>query len=152
MTHCRALSLLYLCLAASMGMAGLYSDSASAAEEELTLLTIQGDLVGKIESLVGSNDPELIIRSYYDLLPEELQAEVAILRLRLSALVPDYQVAFAAADRAELVDVMDEFDVHLTQIRSIHAQEFTLEVVEILNNAYAEAYSMIGPEQSRQPE
>lgn len=143
MPRSRAWLLLQLSLIGAFCLASLCSLSATATDEELILLTIEGHLIGKLESLDEANDAALIINAYYDFLPEAVHTEIEALRLQLSELIPDYEVAFTAADSAELVNVMDDFDVRWTVIRTIHAQNFTLEVVEILNKAYGDFYSLI---------
>ena len=114
---------------------------SSAAEQEPVLLTIEGHLVGPIESLSDSIDPALIIRSYYDLLPEEQREAAESRRLNLDALLPAYRVAFTAADSAELAQVMTDIDTHWSAILTLHALEFTRAVQQILIDAYRETYS-----------
>ncbi|MDE0507670.1 MAG: hypothetical protein OXI17_03415, partial [Gammaproteobacteria bacterium] len=74
------------------------SHQSTAAEPEPILLTIEGHLIGRIESLMDSGDPARIIRSYYELLPQEQRNSVEIHRERLASLLPAYRVAFTAAD------------------------------------------------------
>lgn len=104
------------------------------------MLTIQGDLVGRIESLGEGSDSGLIINTYYSLLSEEVRTEIESLRRLLSALTPDYEVAYNATDSAELSEVKDEIDFLWAAIRAIHAQKFTPEVVELLNAAYGKIF------------
>lgn len=104
------------------------------------MLTIQGDLVGRIESLGEGGDSGLIINTYYSLLSEEVRTEIESLRRLLSALTPDYEVAYNATDSAELSEVKDEIDFLWAAIRAIHAQKFTPEVVELLNAAYGKVF------------
>lgn len=127
-----------LCLAA------LCSPSVIAADEELVLLTIQGDLLGKIESLQREDDGAFIIDAYYELLASDVRAEIEFQRLQLFALLADYEVAFAAADSSELMGIMEAFEQYWAVIRTIHAQQFTLEVVGWLNKAYGDVYPFIG--------
>lgn len=146
MSDSRAGLLLHLALMAAFCITSLYSLAATAADEEVILLTFEGDLVGKVESLNEASDPALVMKTYYELLPHEVQTEIEALRLQLWDLIPDYNVAYTAADSAELVEVMDNFDVHWAAIRTIHSQEFTQEVVELLNKAYEDTYELAGPE------
>ncbi len=122
----------------------LFSISSHAAEEELVILTIEGDLIGKIETLDNEEDYSQIISNYYLLLPTEVQAQIETLHFQLSALIPDYEVAYLAADSAELSEVMDEIDVLWNSIRMLHTQYFTAEVVELLNQALSSVFRLPG--------
>lgn len=152
MPHSQARSLQYLPLLAAFWLASLGALSATAAEEELTLLTIEGDLISRIETLNGVSDSALIIRSYYNLLPTEIQSDLESFRSRLSALLPGYEVSFNAADSAELTEVMDDINVIWAAIQSIHGQNFTREVKEILNTAYGDVYSFLSLDNANQSE
>jgi hypothetical protein len=74
-----------------------------------------------------------------------LRTEIENLRHQLSALLPDYQVAFNAADSAELSQVKDEIDVRWAAIRRIHELQFTREVVRLLTEAYGHVFLFIEP-------
>lgn len=114
----------------------LLSLSINAAEEEFTLLTIQGDLIGKIDSLDLSSDRDTLLNSYYNLLPQGLRTEIKTLRQILSTRIPDYEVAVNAGDSAEFSEIKDEIDLYWAAIRSIHIQHFTREVVDLLGSIY----------------
>jgi len=144
MSHFSAKLPIRLFLLAVFSGADLGVLPALAAEEAPILLTIKGDLIDKIESPLDANNPEAIISAYYDLLATEVLAQINPLRQQLAKLVPDYDVAFTAADSAELTEVKSDIDVCWAAIRTLHAQEFTPEVVDILNQAYAEVYALIG--------
>ena len=120
----------------------LLSPSATSAEEELFLLTIEGDLLGTLEILEDEEDAAVILNAYYALLPEEVQASLISLRHRLTVLIPDYEVAYTATDSAELSEVMDDIDVIWGEIKIVHAQKFTSEVVEVLNTSFSSLYSV----------
>jgi len=117
---------------------------SSAAEEEFILLSIEGDLIGKIESVQEGMDPLHILNAYYALLATEVRTDLETLRDQLSALVPDYEVAFTAADSAELSEVMDEIDRLWGFTRTIHGQEFTLEVIKVLDQVYNSIFPLSG--------
>ena len=70
----------HLHLSAVITFMSLLSLSINAAEEEFTLLTIQGDLIGKIDSLDLSSDRDTLLNSYYNLLPQGLRTEIKTLR------------------------------------------------------------------------
>jgi len=136
MLYCQFRLLLRLPLTLACWSIYICSFAVTAAEEALTILTIEGDLLGRIETLDEGDNPALVIGEYYSLLNQQDNSEVESLRLRLVALIPDRDVAFAAADSSELTDVMNEIDGVWTTIQRIHARNFTAEVVKILNQAY----------------
>ena len=114
-----------------------------AAEPEPILLTIEGHLISRIESIADSEEPALIIHTYYDLLPREQREAVEIHRKILASLLPAYRVAFTAADSAELAQVVSDIEAQWAAIQEIHARQFTREVQQILVAAYGEAYLSI---------
>ena len=148
MPHARTRLLLAPFLMAVFWLTSLCPVIATASDEELIVLTIEGDLIGKIESLDDANSSDLIISAYYDLLTEIVRIEIASLRSQLSALIPDYEVAFTAADSAELTQVKSDIDELWAGIQTLHAQYFTPEVVKLLIEAYDSAFSSIGLENS----
>ena len=126
----------HLHLSAVITFMSLLSLSINAAEEEFTLLTIQGDLIGKIDSLDLSSDRDTLLNSYYNLLPQGLRTEIKTLRQILSTRIPDYEVAVNAGDSAEFSEIKDEIDLYWAAIRSIHIQHFTREVADFLGSIY----------------
>lgn len=122
----------------------LCSNHLVAAEETLTLLTIEGDLIGSIETLDANTDSEQLIRAYYALLEQDLYKEVEELHGQLLALIPYYEVAFIAADSAEITEVKSDIDTLWAQIRTVHAQYFTADVAGLLDDAYDSAFSTLG--------
>lgn len=123
--------------------ATMFVNVTPAAEEDTLVLTITGDLIGKIEPPHRGAPASTVIDTYYSLLADGTQEQIASLRQALAARIPDYQVAYRAADTAELNEVADDISLHWAAIRSIHAAEFTTEVVEILRAAYAELYDIL---------
>ncbi len=122
---------------------GLSPDHSAAAEPEPILLSIEGHLVGRIESLVDADNPARVISAYYDLIPEEQKDSLERRRESLTSLLPAYRVAFTAADSAELAQVVSDIETQWTAILTIHAQEFTREVQQILIVAYGEVYPLL---------
>ena len=120
--------------------------SAIAAEEEITLLTIEGNLIDRLELLDENSSASLIISTYYNLLPEQAQSDIGVRRTRLERLQPDYDVAYLAADSAEMAEVREKIDEQWTFIQSVHEYFFTRQVVEILNQAYIENFNGLLPE------
>ena len=120
--------------------------SAMAAEEELTLLTIEGNLIDRLELLGENSSASLVITTYYNLLPEQAQSDIGVRRARLERLQPDYDVAYLAADSAEMAEVREKIDEQWIVIQSIHEYFFTRQVVEILNQAYIENFKGLLPE------
>lgn len=114
-----------------------------AAEEPLTLLTIEGDLIGKIDTLDTNTAPEALIAAYYLLLPEAAHEQVVSRQAQLTKLIPDYEVAFVAADSAEITEVRSDMDTLWAEIRTIHAQYFTPAVTELLEKSYDYLFSKI---------
>ncbi len=110
--------------------------------EEAPLLTITGHLIDRSE-LLQQLPPSQQIAGYYALLPAEIQAEVTALQQHLGQLLPDYQVAFNSADTAELNGVMAEAGMVWAGIRTVHAQQFTPDVVTTLTRAYGQLFPFI---------
>lgn len=129
--------------AAGLLILGMISPHSPAAEAEPILLTIEGHLISRIESLADTEEPTLIIHTYYDLLPREQREAVEIHRKILASLLPAYRVAFTAADSAELAQVVSDIEAQWAAIQEIHARQFTREVQQILIAAYGEAYLSI---------
>ncbi len=122
-------------------------DKANAAEEEPILLTIEGDLIGAIDKLEESAAPAEIITAYYALLPAEVRRQAEGMGRALERLIPDYEVAYDAADSAEITEVRsDIFDVW-ARIRTLHAANFTIEASQHLDSAFRQAYAVILAEQ-----
>ena len=122
-------------------ISGTISLQSPAAEPEPILLTIEGHLVGRIEFPAETDEPALIIRAYYQLIPEEQQEQLEMHRQTIAGLLTAYAVAFTAADSAELAQVVSDIESQWAAILAIHAREFTREVQQILAVAYTEAYS-----------
>lgn len=133
---------LVMLLALALGILG--SIPASAAEDELSLLTLEGDLIGKLPEQLGTRgvvDPRKTIQAYYALLPAQVRADLEAQHSALLALIPDYDVAFTAADSAEITEVKSDLDALWASIRAIHQQHFTTEVTGLLDSAYDSAFS-----------
>ncbi len=128
---------------AGLLISGTIASHSPAAEPEPILLTIEGHLISRIESIADTEDPALIVRTYYDLLPHEQREAAEIHRERLASLLPAYRVAFTAADSAELAQVVSDIEAQWAAIQEIHARQFTREVQQILIAAYGEAYLSI---------
>ncbi len=124
-------------------LAGFCASQASSAEAELTLLTLEGDLIGRIEALDADSDSEVLIQAYYALLLPEIRLEAETLHTGLIDLIPNYEVAFIAADSAEITEVKFDIDVLWAGVRTLHALHFTREVAELLDTAYNSAFSTL---------
>lgn len=124
-------------------LAGLCALPARAAEAELTLLTIEGHLIGRIESLAADADSDILINAYYALLAPEVRLRAESMHAMLVDLIPDYEVAFIAADSAEITEVKFDIDVIWAGVRTLHASHFTREVAALLNTAYNSAFSTL---------
>lgn len=144
MPHPHAHLLLCLSLATGLALTSLSPLPVTAAEEEFVLLTIEGDLIGPLDKQDGAPDPGALINAYYALLPLQQQSELQSLRRRLLALAPDYDVAFTAADSAELTEVKSRISECWAAMQRLHGQYFRSEVITLLDEAYAALLSLAG--------
>lgn len=118
-----------------------------AAEDDV-LLTIEGNLIDRIVFQDSAASADVVISSYYQLLPLDAQADIGVRRSRLERLQPDYEVAFLAADSAEMAEIREKIDEQWVVIRSLHRYFFTSTVVDILNQAYIDNFDGLLPEES----
>ncbi len=112
------------------------------AAEDIQLLTLGGDLIGVLPDTDAATQPSELIARYYAELDDDEQLEVASLRRSLLDLIPDYEVAFAAADTAEVNSVLSEVAYRWAVLRTFHAAHFTPEVCATVEHAYGEAYTL----------
>ena len=136
----------------SFAVNALILSCASVYSAEEVLLTIEGNLIDRIELVDEDSDADLVITIYYDLLPNDARADIEILRGRLERLQPDYEVAYLAADSAEMAEVRDQIDEQWAVIQAIHLYYFTAQVVDILNQAYISNFDGLLPEETITPE
>ena len=136
----------------SFAVYALILSCASVYSAEEVLLTIEGNLIDRIELVDEGSDADLVITIYYDLLPDDARANIEILRGRLERLQPDYEVAYLAADSAEMTEVRDQIDDQWAVIQVIHLYYFTAQVVDILNQAYISNFEGLLPEETGTPE
>lgn len=113
---------------------------AQGAEDEVVLLRIDGDLIGLAptasEELIDREQALRLLDDYYSLLvPEEL-LNVEALHREILGLIPDFEVAYAAADSAEITHVMSEIDLRLAALQQVYATNYTQEVTVLLLEAY----------------
>lgn len=109
---------------------------AFSAEEQFELLLLESNLIAEIEGLQENANPENTINSYYQLLDTDVLTRANFHRAELVSLAPRYEVAYKAADSAELAELMDKISFHWGSIKDIHAQYFIRNVQELLSNAY----------------
>jgi len=114
-----------------------------AAEEELQLLTISGDLIGKLDDIGPNLEAQQVIKRYYAKLPDAVRSRLQSLQNELSAIQPNYLVASAAGDTAELNELMDDLVARWAKLRTTHSQYYTTEVVQVLDSAFAEIYEWL---------
>ena len=136
----------------SFAVNALILSCASVYSAEEVLLTIEGNLIDRIELVDEGSDADLVITIYYDLLPDDARANIEILRGRLERLQPDYEVAYLAADSAEMTEVRDQIDDQWAVIQAILLYYFTAQVVDILNQAYISNFEGLLPEETGTPE
>ena len=114
--------------------------AAYGAENDIQLLTIEGNLIRLSETfdstIVDRQDAVRLVHEYHRLLPEDLRTDVESLHQQILKLLPDFEVAYAAADSAEITHVMSEIDGRWASIQGVHRQTYTLAVVSLLNEAY----------------
>ena len=99
-----------------------------------------------MELISEDSDPETIIASYYDLLPVPVSQEVKNRQQDLEKLLPDYEVAYLAADSAEMAEVRSEIDSKWARILVLQSEYFSAEVMLILNTAYVAMFGDLLPE------
>ena len=124
----------------------LFARCLYAADSEVIFLTIEGNLLERTERISEDSDPETIIASYYDLLPAPVSREIKNRQQDLEKLLPDYEVAYLAADSAEMAEVRSEIDSKWTRILVLHSEFFNAEVMRILNTAYVAKFGDLLPE------
>ena len=124
----------------------LFAACLYAADNEVIFLTIGGHLLERVELISEDSEPETIIASYYDLLPVPVGQEIKNRQLDLEKLLPDYKVAYLAADSAEMVEVRSKIDSYWATILVLHSEFFSTEVMRILNTAYVAKFGDLLPE------
>jgi len=129
----------FSCLVAAIAMC-LLPLFAQGAEDEVVLLRINGDLIGLApmvgEELVDKEQALRLIDDYYSLLAPEALRRVETLHREILGLIPDFEVAYAAADSAEITHVMSEIDLRLAALQQVYATNYTQEVTALLQKAY----------------
>ena len=113
-----------------------------------TVLTVKGNLINRVALASKEQSPDFIIATYYDLLADVVKDEIVARRLMLENLLPNYEVAYLAADSAEMAEVRDKIDLRWARIQAIHIQFFNAEVVNVLNTAYIAKFKGLLPEHS----
>ena len=124
----------------------LFARCLNAADSEVIFLTIEGNLLERVELISEDSDPETIIASYYDLLSVPISHEIKNRQRDLEKLLPDYEVAYLAADSAEMAEVRSEIDSKWARILVLHSEFFSAEVMIILNTAYVAKFGDLLPE------
>lgn len=113
------------------------------AAEEIELLKINSNLIDAIDSLAGETDPASVVEAYYGELSSGDRKRAEILRRDLARLIPDYEVAFAAADTAEVNSVLSNIAYRWAVLRTFHAEHFTEAARAELFKAYNELYLLL---------
>jgi len=125
--------------------------NAQDAEDELVLLKIDGDRIGPIENLDDRIDNAQqatgLINAYHLLLAAKARAKVESLHGEILTFLPGFEVAYKAADSAEIDHLMSEIDLRLAAIQDVHAQKYTQDVISLLNEAYQLILPTFGDEQ-----
>ena len=126
----------------------LLASSMFASDAEKNLLTIEGNLIDRVELIDKNSHPDIVISTYYNLLSDFVKKDLAARRVILENVLPNYEVAYLAADSAEMAEVRDKINIEWAKILAIHMQFFNIQVVEILNNAYIKKFKGLLPENS----
>lgn len=113
-----------------------------AAEEEV-LLFLSDDRIDLLASDGNESGAEDMIRRYYGLLAAPTQERLAALQMQLANRMEDYEVAFAAADTAEVNEIYADLSRYWAEIQLIHYQEYTSAAMGELQTAYAALYGLI---------
>lgn len=126
-----------------LGLLWLVSVSSTFAAEEEVLLLFSGERKGLLTSDGTEPGAEDLIRRYYALLAAPAHEKLAALQMQLANRMEDYEVAFAAADTAEVNETYADLSRYWTEIQLIHYQEYTDAAMGELQNAYAALYELI---------
>ena len=114
-----------------------------AAEEEILLL-LSDDRIGLQASDDTEPSTEGLIKRYYELLAAPTRKRLTVLQMQLANRMEDYEVAFAAADTAEVNEIYADLTRFWAEIQLIHYQEYTSAAMDELQTAYAGLYELIG--------
>ena len=126
-----------------LGFLWLISVSNLFSAEEEVLLLLSDDRIGLQASDGTEPSTEVLIKRYYDLLAEPTQKRLTVLQMQLANRMEDYEVAFAAADTAEVNEIYADLSRYWAEIQLIHYQEYTSGAFGELQNAYAALYELI---------
>lgn len=123
-------------------MVCLNSQGSLAAEDEFTLFLDDGR-IGLDESLPADSSAAELIEHYYGLIPVAKAERLLDLRQRLARLMPDYEVAFTAADTAEVNAILSAVTRHWSAILGLHDELFTPDLALQLRDAYGKLYPLV---------
>ena len=126
-----------------LGFLWLLSVSNLFAAEEEVLLLSSDDRIGLRSSDGTEPSTQGLIKRYYELLAVPTQKRLTVLQMHLANRMEDYEVAFAAADTAEVNEIYADLSRYWTEIQLIHYQEYTSAASGELENAYAALYELI---------
>lgn len=119
------------------------SHGQTVTEADTVLLNISGNLTGVNESLPISTAPEVVIDIYYDELQADSATELKRLLGAMNRRTEDYQVAFRSGDTAEINETLDDLSFYWASIRTLHAQQYTSQAIDVLENAYSKIFPFI---------
>jgi len=126
-----------------LGFLWLLSVSNLFAAEEEVLLLSSDDRISLRSSDGTEPSTQGLIKRYYELLAVPTQKRLTVLQMHLANRMEDYEVAFAAADTAEVNEIYADLSRYWTEIQLIHYQEYTSAASGELENAYAALYELI---------
>ena len=130
-------------LTAGFAGATLAANTSTFAAEDTQLLTISGNLIDVPDSLDKEAAPASVIEQYYGELNSADRKQAMALQQELARLIPNYEIAFAAADTAEMNSVLSNIAYRWAVLRTFHAEHFTDAARADLFKAYNELYLLL---------
>jgi hypothetical protein len=119
-----------------------------SAETETIVLRIDGALITEDPSLAENLGPRELIDSYYGMLSDVVRERAFKLEEELATLMLDYDFAFSAADTAEVNNLVSDIALCWAKIRTLHASEYTREVVQQIESAYSDLHPRLAAERT----
>lgn len=107
------------------------------------MLRITGDQIPVLEDESEDSPPAPRIERYYSLLDRSPAAEASAALADLARLVGDFEVAFGAADTAEVNNVISDIARRWAMLRTLHARYYSPEAIADLEGAYRTLFPIL---------
>lgn len=120
--------------------------TAHGQDQELTILSIEGDLIAPLAEETGDSDPEVLIERYYEKLGTGTARRLRTFFTELGRLSTEYNIAFNAADTAEVNELVEDTVMVWARIRTLHARHFNAEATQQLLLAYETLFPLVAPD------